>query len=293
MATQVIDEIRFWFHPWWQYLAEHTFRWCPDTARDLRLFRICLHPIILIIVPPSNCLIFPCFRLLNALSNSLYQPFVLASALHSMSSPALGVQHARPHAESVHKIKQELILSCPQRLEFWVVFIPDFTLFTLSNLEQTYWLIEFFILLHIDAIKMFSVYTLLNFTRAKILSEERKMKRVVISPVQIQPSSYICYRPLVSWIICPMGYFNKKCLILGQGKACMMGRNNMEVNGQQSVDTGPRLWAWLICEHNLYAKIYGGCIAGCGVPRWQQITGVWLYANQVWRSLRGVHSSNM
>ncbi len=34
----------------------------------------------------------------------------------------------------------------------------------------------------------------------------------------------------------------------------------VEVNGQQSVDTGPRLWVWLICECNLYVKIYGNVL---------------------------------
>ena len=37
----------------------------------------------------------------------------------------------------------------------------------------------------------------------------------------------------------------------------MRDRNILEVNGQQSLDIRPRLGVRLICECDLYAKIYG------------------------------------
>ena len=37
----------------------------------------------------------------------------------------------------------------------------------------------------------------------------------------------------------------------------MRGRNIVKVKEQQSVDTGPILWVRLVCECNLYSKLYG------------------------------------
>ena len=42
-----------------------------------------------------------------------------------------------------------------------------------------------------------------------------------------------------------------------RGATYMRGKNIVEVNGQQCVNIGPRLWVRLICECDLYAKIYG------------------------------------